>query len=116
MVLELKKTNQTNYCSCLTGVTDTEVICPGPPQEVYGLSSIQQVSNLKSYSSTYIGDYLRLTPLWAGELIPLALFLSSKPARLGELSNISLCYLMNKMAACVCVYLEFVASAFPEKR
>lgn len=47
-----KKKTLKNSCSCFTGVTDTEVICPDPPQEVYGLASIHQVSNLKSYSRT----------------------------------------------------------------
>lgn len=31
------------YCSCLTGVSGTEMICPDPPEGVYGLSSIHQV-------------------------------------------------------------------------
>jgi len=43
-------------------------------------------------------DHLTLTTLWAGELFPLASFLSSKSACLGQLFNFSLSYLSNNMA------------------
>jgi len=49
MLLELKW-----YYSCLTHVTDSEIICADSPQEIYGLSHIQQVSNLKFYSRNYV--------------------------------------------------------------